>query len=294
MYDKLENCPLCKSSNIKNSIICTDHFLSGESFAISQCQDCKLEFTNPRPKEELLPDYYKSPDYISHANKGNSIINKTYQLVRGYTLNTKVKLINSVYQNRGSILDFGCGTGEFLAACKKSDWNVSGIEPESKARVQAEFLIGQKILSNLKRIPADTQFNVITLWHVLEHIAGLNKFLKSIKKKLAEKGRIVIAVPNNQSWDALHYKEYWAAYDVPRHLYHFNQESIYNLCEKHGLKLLQTVPMKFDSYYISLLSEKYKSGRSNYIKSFINGSLSNIYAKKNQNNYSSLIYILKK
>jgi len=294
MYDKLENCPLCKSSNIKNSIICTDHFLSGESFAISQCQDCKLEFTNPRPKEELLPDYYKSPDYISHANKGNSIINKTYQLVRGYTLNTKVKLINSVYQNRGSILDFGCGTGEFLAACKKSDWNVSGIEPESKARVQAEFLIGQKILSNLKRIPADTQFNVITLWHVLEHIAGLNKFLKSIKKKLAEKGRIVIAVPNNQSWDALHYKEYWAAYDVPRHLYHFNQESIYNLCEKHGLKLLQTVPMKFDSYYISLLSEKYKIGRSNYIKSFINGSLSNIYAKKNQNNYSSLIYILKK
>ena len=294
MYDKLDKCPLCNSKRIKNFIICTDYFLSGESFAISQCEDCNLEFTNPRPGEEFLSNYYQSTDYISHSNKGNSLINRIYKLIRIYTINKKVKLINSYQPKKGNILDFGCGTGEFLYACKQSGWVINGIELEKTARDQAESIIERTIYRSLTNIPEENQFDAITLWHVLEHISDLNNFLKTLKKNLAPNGTLFVAVPNNKSWDAIHYKKYWAAYDVPRHFYHFNQTSFRNLCDKHALKLKSTIPMKFDSFYISLLSEKYKNGKTNYLRSIINGSLSNNYAKLHQNNYSSLIYILKK
>ena len=293
MYNKLDKCPLCKSTKFKNLIICKDHFLSGESFAISYCEQCKLEFTNPRPADELLHKYYQSAEYISHSNKATTLQNKVYKLIRKYTIKQKVKSINQ-YVKKSALLDYGCGTGEFLSACKQDGWKVTGIEPEIIARDQAHSLVGDSLYDNINNMLKDVSYDAITLWHVLEHVPDLNFLIRNLKRILTHNGIIFVAVPNNHSWDAKHYKEFWAAYDIPRHLYHFNQESFKNLCEIHSLKIISIIPMKFDSYYVSLLSEKYKFQKNNYLKSIINGSLSNNYARLNQNNYSSLIYILKK
>ena len=293
MYKKITDCPLCKSKNIKNLIICEDHLVSGESFAINECQSCTFRFTNPRPENEELHKYYQSEHYISHTSKANSIRHFLYKTVRNYTLRKKLKLINGL-SKKGSILDVGCGTGEFLKTCSNSNWNILGIEPDQKAREKAENLLGIKLLKNLFDCHDENQFEIITLWHVLEHLPELNKTIKHLKQLISNTGHIIFALPNVDSYDAKKYKEHWAGYDVPRHLYHFSPVSFKKLMKNHNLKVKSIHPMKFDSFYVSLLSENYKNRFFNYTRAFINGWKSNSYARKNKNNYSSLIYIVKK
>ncbi len=293
MYIKIESCPVCKNRDIKNLMICKDHLNSGESFAINECSNCTVQFTNPRPEDEKLYKYYQSDNYISHANKGTNLVNKIYKLVRNYTLRKKLDIINSLSKS-DYILDIGCGTGEFLDLCQDNKWKIAGVEPNKDARAKAEKLTNKTIFEDLFSCNEKSAFKIITLWHVLEHLPDLDKVLSHLKTLLHKKGKIVIAVPNNKSYDAIKYKEHWAAYDVPRHLYHFNQKSIGFLAKKHQLKIKKMLPMKLDAFYVSLLSEKYKNNSSNYIKSFLTGLKSNSYAKRNNNNYSSLIFILKK
>ena len=293
MYKKITKCPLCSSKDIKNLIICEDHLVSGESFAINVCNSCTFKFTNPRPENELLHKYYQSEHYISHTSKANSLRHVLYKTIRNYTLKNKLKLVNSL-SKKGNILDVGCGTGEFLKTYSNANWTIQGIEPELKAREKAEKLLGIKLIKSLFDCKNENKYQIITLWHVLEHLPELNKTIEHLKKLLSKQGRLIFALPNVDSYDAKKYKEYWAAYDVPRHLYHFSQISFNKLMKNHNLKIESTKPLKFDSYYVSLLSESYKSKYFNYTKSFINGWKSNTYAKKNKNNYSSLIYIVKK
>lgn len=296
MYEKINECPVCGSDNIKNHKIVYDHTVSHESFVIMQCNNCQFEFTNPRPDIVNIEKFYQSEDYISHTNKGNSLINIIYKLVRKYSTGNKVKLIESISQKKkGKILDYGTGTGYFLAAIKDKDWKVTGLEPDKKARKLAEKQCGTKIAERIDEIIALNQkYDIITLWHVLEHIHDLNATFILLKSLLKEKGRIIIAVPNIDSYDNKIYDQDWAAYDVPRHLYHFNQESMKTFVMKHGMKIKNIYPMKFDSYYISMLSEKYKNNNFQMIKSILNGYKSNSYAVKNKNNYSSIIYEVKK
>jgi len=293
MYKKINKCPLCKSKNIKNLIICKDHLVSGESFAINECNDCSFKFTNPRPVDEELSKYYQSEDYISHTNKANSLRHLLYKTVRNYTLNKKLKLINNL-SKKGNILDVGCGTGEFLQVCSDNLWNIHGVEMDQQAREKAEKLLNIDIYKDLYVCEHFNTYQVITLWHVLEHIPDIHNTIKYLKKLLTKQGRILFALPNIDSFDAHKYKEFWAAYDVPRHLYHFNQNTFGKLMKTHGMKVKTIVPMRFDAFYVSLLSERYKNKYFNYIKSIINGCKSNSYASKNNNNYSSLIYIVKK
>lgn len=293
MYEKINKCPICNSADIKNLMICTDHLVSGESFAINECVQCSFRFTNPRPVDEDLNKYYKSQDYISHTNKAKSLIHILYKAVRRYTLQRKLRLINS-FCKTGNILDVGCGTGEFLHICSKKGWNISGVESDENARVQSEKLLNITIHESLFSLKKENTYQIITLWHVLEHLPDLNGSITHLTKLLTARGRLFIALPNFDSYDAKKYRDFWAGYDVPRHLYHFNQSTFLRLLKKHHLRIERIVPMRFDAFYVSLLSEKYKNKYFNYIRSFITGCSSNSYARKNNLNYSSLIYIVKK
>jgi 2-polyprenyl-3-methyl-5-hydroxy-6-metoxy-1,4-benzoquinol methylase len=294
MYEKLNECPVCSASNLKNHKVIKDYSVSKESFNIMICENCNFQFTNPRPDQNEIGKYYQSDDYISHSDKANSPINFIYKLARKYALASKRKLINTIAkQRKGRILDYGCGTGYFLETMKDDGWKTYGIEPNEKAR---EIAKGKaKINKSIDELNIkNKKFDIITLWHVLEHIHDINNTIKILKTILKEKGKIIVAVPNIESYEHTIFKEDWAAYDVPRHLYHFSQETMKTLMLKHGLKVKKVYPMKLDAYYISLLSNKYKYNKNKFINSFLTGYKSNTYALKNKNNFSSLIYVIKK
>jgi 2-polyprenyl-3-methyl-5-hydroxy-6-metoxy-1,4-benzoquinol methylase len=292
--ETLTKCPVCSSADFALFLTCKDHTVSRETFNIVRCNSCGFKFTNPRPKEKYLGRYYKSEDYVSHSNTKKGFINKTYQAVRKYTLLKKLQLI-SKYFKTGNILDIGCGTGEFLDTCKKAKWSTLGIEPDEDARKMAiqNFGLNVKEEDELKNLQ-DGSFEIITMWHVLEHVPKLNERIEELKRLIKPNGIIIIAVPNSDSFDANKYKEDWAAYDVPRHLYHFNPKDIETLFKNHGLKMFRILPMVFDSFYVSLLSEKIKSGKTHPVQAFWNGFVSNLYALKTGKTYSSQIYLIRK
>nr|WP_262904479.1 class I SAM-dependent methyltransferase [Tamlana laminarinivorans] len=250
--------------------------------------------THPQPSKEKLPEYYKSEDYISHTDAKRNFFEKVYHLVRVYALNKKLSLINNYVSTDKNLLDVGCGTGDFLSVAIKNGWQVSGVEPNQQARDIANKKTNNAVF-NVEKLKEfqEASFNVITLWHVLEHLPNIEEHIELFKKLLKPNGVLIIAVPNYKSYDAKHYKSFWAAYDVPRHLWHFNKSSIKNLMESYGFNLNQIKPMWFDAFYVSLLSEKYKTGKINFIKGFFIGLVSNVKALASKET-SSLIYVVKK
>jgi len=291
---EIKACPVCGSSHFEPFLTCKDYTVSGEKFNIISCKDCNFKFTNPRPEDSKLGAYYKSEEYISHSDTKKGVVSKLYHAVRNYTLKGKLKLI-SRYVSRGTILDYGCGTGMFLKVCKDNGWGVFGMEPDEGARAigTKQGLSVDADKQSLHPKIGEKQLDVISLWHVLEHVTDLDSTLSFFNTKLKDTGRLIIAVPNHTSYDAKHYGEFWAAYDVPRHLYHFEPDTISKLLSRFGFQLEQCLPMKFDSYYVSMLSEKYKSGSINYFKAFISGFKSNAKARSPKE-YSSVIYVFKK
>ncbi len=293
MLIELKTCPICSGHELDKHLSVKDYSISGETFNISMCKNCGFRFTNPVPSEDTIGKYYQSEDYISHSDTKKGIINKLYHFVRKRSLKSKLNLINNAATNKGLILDIGCGTGYFLQTCKEDGWKIEGMEPDSNARTLAEKNTGQTIFDNLHSIKEENKYDVITLWHVLEHVHKLNENLQHINKLLKTNGRLIIAVPNCLSYDSTTYKEFWAAYDVPRHLYHFTPSDMDNLLNKQNFIKTDTQPMLFDSFYVSMLSDKYKFGKTNYLRAFLNGLKSNRKASTNKN-YSSLIYVFKK
>lgn len=308
--ETLNSCPICKQGASKPFLACVDYTVSRETFQVVQCGTCGFRFTSPRPDEKEIGKYYQAEEYISHSDTSKGLVNKLYLMVRNYTIGKKVKLINKLQTQspkskaQRSILDIGCGTGEFLNACQENDWAVTGIEPSEIARKNAKEKFNLSLYKSLQALPMKGTatgseyssgaelFNVVTLWHVLEHVHQLDKTISQINNLLLNEGVLIIAVPNCDSWDARKYGVHWAAWDVPRHLYHFTKKDIETLFKRYGFKLSETLPMKFDSFYVSLLSEKYKTGKPNLIPGFLNGWNSNHAAGKN--GFSSQIYILKK
>lgn len=292
--EKISTCPICKQSSFSNYLTVKDYTVSQETFEIVNCNTCGFKFTNPRPEIDKIGAYYKAESYISHTNTSKGLIAKIYHSVRKYTLKGKLELVNKLYSRKGKLLDVGCGTGMFLNVCKENGWKVFGIEPDDDARAIAEQINQSTIKTDVLNSFQDEQFNIISLWHVLEHVHQLNETIDWLYERLAVDGSLIIAVPNHESEDAAIYANKWAAYDVPRHLYHFSQKTIKQLFEQHNFRLEETLPMKFDSFYVSMLSTKYQTGKINYFKAFVDGLKSNIKAESNQQNYSSLIYIFKK
>lgn len=294
----IEKCPVCNGINLTPHIVCIDHSVSHETFNIIRCKSCDLLMTSPQPTNQELKKYYASDAYISHQTSAKTLLDKIYLLIRNFTLKWKLSLIEkNVALSEKNVLDFGCGTGEFLRVAKATGWKTQGVEPSENARQQASPLISNDILSSLQEISSGKKFNTITLWHVLEHIPDLNTTLEKLKSLCAENGTIFIAVPNHRSWDERCYKENWAAYDVPRHLWHFSIQNMRILFEKNSLTLLKIIPMRLDAYYVSLLSEKYlnkgKFSVKGMIRAYLNALRSNQRAKKDMT-YSSLIYVARK
>ena len=271
-----------------------DYSVSGEIFRLDYDLELDMLETIPQPSIDNISQYYKSEDYISHTDSKRNLFERVYHLVRAYSINQKIKLINKHSTETKELLDIGCGTGDFLLAAKNSGWIITGIEPDLRARTIANQKTGNRVHDKvvLEKLSEST-FDVVTLWHVLEHLPDLDKQIKIISSLLKPCGTMIVAVPNFKSYDAKYYKQFWAAFDVPRHLWHFSKKSISLLFSKEELKLVETKPMKFDSYYVSLLSEKYKSGKMRIFKAFYRGWLSNNKAK-GSGEYSSLIYVLKK
>jgi 2-polyprenyl-3-methyl-5-hydroxy-6-metoxy-1,4-benzoquinol methylase len=290
MYS-VESCPVCSSNSFSDFGKAKDYTVSHETFQLKRCTSCDFLITSPRPPGNLLGKYYLSDTYVSHTAKASTSFDKLYEKVRNHALKWKFTLVNKFSpQQHSSILDFGCGTGFFLKKMKENGFNIAGVEPSSIARVNAEKITSTKIYSGIDEI--EDNFDVITLWHVLEHVSNLNEVITQLKERLKKNGTLFIAVPNHKSVDAQTYGMTWAGYDVPRHLWHFEQKTMQQLLSKHQLKIIDTIPMKLDAFYVSMLSEKNLShGQSiiTFIKGFLNGLLSNLKAKGK--NYSSIIYI---
>jgi len=290
------SCPCCNSFEIEEALVTEDYSVSKEMFSIWKCNACTLWFTQNIPDENSIAPYYKSDAYVSHSDTKEGFINQAYHYVRNITLKTKRDLIKQQTKiDKGYLLDIGAGTGAFAHEMQQNNWQVTGLEPDETARNIAL----QKF--NLKLFLPDTlfqfskeQFDVITLWHVLEHVHNLHGYMQRFQEILKPNGKLFIAVPNYTSADATFYKRYWAAYDVPRHLYHFSPKSIEKLAALHGFMVTAYKPMWFDSFYVSMLSEKYKNGSQNYLIAFVNGLYSNFKALFNAKQSSSIIYVLTK
>lgn len=292
MYEKLEECPICKFTQQENFLICNDHSVTKESFALVHCPKCTLVYTSPRPTIEHIERYYQSESYISHTNEGNNLVNILYKVARKYALAWKYRLVKKQLGSpTGSLLDYGCGTGEFLQSMANKTWEVKGIEPNEKARNQA-INKGLEIQPSLNKENKEF-FDIITAWHVIEHVHDLKETISKLRKRLTPDGKLIIAVPNYNSQDSKRYKEFWAAFDVPRHLYHFSQESIKEMAHATKLHISDTIGMPLDAYYVSMLSEKYSQSKSPMIRGLLQGYNSNKSAKLS-GEYSSLIYVLSK
>jgi len=277
-------------SNKKHFLTVKDYSVSKETFDLYHDETLDMLITHPQPSLENLGKYYESEDYISHTDNKRSLFEKLYHFIKNIALKNKLNLINSLQPNKGRLLDIGAGTGEFLSVAKNNGWQTIGVEPSEKAK---SIAINKGVsFVELTTELENNSFDVISMWHVLEHVPDLDKQIKELKRLLKPTGALIIAVPNFKSFDAKHYGKFWAAYDVPIHFWHFSKTAIKLLFEKEEMKLEKVLPMKFDSFYVSLLSEKYKSGKMNFIKAFFIGLQSNLKAKENFE-YSSHIYILK-
>lgn len=293
-HELLRQCPVCAGTTFTTYLQVKDYTTSSEEFMLQQCSQCHFVLTNPRPDQASIGRYYLSEKYISHTGSRKTFFDRIYTLVRERALIAKYNLV-SRYCPSGKILDYGCGTGEFLHTFQKKNWTIAGVEPSEIASAKATQLLGQVPAKSLEEVSSE-KFDVITLWHVLEHVHALDETIASLKSKLNTGGTIFIAVPNRESYDATHYEKYWAGYDVPRHLWHFSKENMNQLLKNCGLKIAAIEPMKFDSYYVSLLSEGYKNPSSpswlRWTKALRTGLASNRKAGKSIN-YSSLIFIAK-
>jgi len=291
-----ERCPLCASEMISVYFKCTDHFISKENFPVARCSSCGFLFTQDYPDETEIHRYYESDDYISHSDTSEGIVNKIYHSIRQVMLLKKRRIIEKLTcLKRGSLLDVGSGTGHFAYMMSKSGWSVTGIEISEKARNSSSAAFNLKIIApgQISGLVA-ASFDCVTMWHVLEHFYDPHKYISDILTLLKPGGILLIALPNSGSFDAKHYGNFWAAFDVPRHLWHFDPDSFTCFSGKSGLKVERQLILPFDVFYISLLSEKYKGARWSFIMGITRALWFSSLAVFNRKRSSSLIYVLRK
>ena len=288
----LRTCKICSSSKTKITKQCQDHLLSKETFYIRQCENCLFEWTDPQPEENNIGKYYKSVSYISHSDCRLNIMDWCYHKARTIA---KLKKGNIIGKGNGKLLEIGSGTGSMLQHCQKLGWDVIGIETNKEARKIAKTKNKLDVKKSLEQANImDNSVDTIMLWHVFEHLSSPKQLLKTLDRLLIEGGKLVIAVPNSRANEISIYKEKWAAYDVPRHLFHYNKDSMKRMVKEQGFEINKTIPLWFDAYYISILSERINKNRFSFIKGMVIGSWSNLKAWLYNAEFSSLVYVLTK
>ena len=293
---KINTCPLCGGQQLEHALTCTDHYASGEQFEVIRCAHCGFLMTQGVPVEAEIGKYYETPDYISHSDTQQGLMNRVYHWVRQYMLSRKAALVKRVSGlSEGSLLDYGTGTGYFANTMVCQGWKVKAIEksPQARAFAKKQFGLDVEAEHSLKDYPS-MSLDVVTLWHVMEHLEHLNEMWETLHRILKDKGVLIVAVPNPESYDARKYKEWWAAYDVPRHLWHFSPSVMQQFGEKHGFVLEKEHPMPFDAFYVSMLTEKYKGNGLSFVKGLWTGALAWFSALGNKERSSSLIYVFRK
>ena len=289
-------CPLCGGQQLEHALTCTDHYASGEQFEVIRCVHCGLLMTQGVPVEAEIGKYYETPDYISHSDTQQGLMNRVYHWVRQYMLSRKAALVKRTSGlSEGSLLDYGTGTGYFANTMVCQGWKVKAIEksPQARAFAKKQFGLNVEAEHSLKDYPS-MSLDVVTLWHVMEHLEHLNEMWETLHRILKDKGVLIVAVPNPESYDARKYKEWWAAYDVPRHLWHFSPSVMQRFGDKHGFVLEKEHPMPFDAFYVSMLTEKYKGNGLSFVKGLWTGALAWFSALGNKERSSSLIYVFRK
>jgi 2-polyprenyl-3-methyl-5-hydroxy-6-metoxy-1,4-benzoquinol methylase len=289
-------CPLCTNEEIRLLFSCNDHFVSGSSFEIFKCSSCGFIFTQDIPDETDIAQFYESDEYISHSNTATGFSNKIYRIARSLMLKRKKNLINRITGLRkGIILDIGSGTGYFAGMMKKSGWMAKGIEINEKARTFSISHFGLEVYSpdRISSFDKDS-FDCITLWHVLEHFHDPFNYISEIRRLLKPGAVCIIALPNSASFDSRHYGQFWAAWDVPRHLWHFNPATFRQFSEKSGLTLENLKPLPLDVFYISQLSEKYRGSFLPFVTGMFKATIFAFLSSFDKSKSSSVIYILRK
>ena len=289
-------CPVCGGTHIEPAMTCIDHYASGEAFPLCRCRDCGFLFTQDFPVEAEIGRYYETPDYISHSDTKKGLMNRVYHWVRSYMLGRKARLVaREAHRKTGRLLDIGTGTGYFADAMKRRGWDVEAVEKNAQARgfAKEHFRLEVRPDTELQDF-APGSFDVITLWHVMEHLEHLNETWDILDNLLAERGVLIVAVPNCSSYDAKKYGAQWAAYDVPRHLWHFSPATIRQLGAKHGFVLATHLPMPFDAFYVSMLSEKYIGHSLTFFRGMLSGLLAWFSALGRKEQSSSMIYVFRK
>lgn len=296
--ETLQYCPICEATERSPYIQVKDHTVSQADFNIVSCDECGFLYTNPRPPADAIGQYYESSTYISHHDGAKDLMSSVYNKVRDFTTQQKIKLLERAVGKKGKLLDVGSGAGFFLSQAKAAGWQVAGTEPNAQARTVGRGRAGEDIYETIEdTFFTDKKYDAITMWHVLEHVHRLNETMAWLHEHLDAKGKLFIAVPNPDSADAIAFKTNWAAYDVPRHLYHFTKKAMRQLAAKHGFKVEEVLPMWFDAYYVGMLSTRYEQGKTDVLKSIWQASVSDWQGRKDTSgdpNTSSLIYVLGK
>lgn len=288
-----DKCPWCESENAQLHLELKDLFLTQEQFKILECKDCGLLYTTPRPNKEEIGKYYKSDEYYSHLENKEGFIPKVYEKVKSINLKNKYH-IAAEETTKGKILDIGCGVGDFLHTMEQQGWDCTGVEPSEDAKAIARKRIKAQLLSSEEQENlSEGSFDVITMWHVLEHVDALRWQIQQLYRLCKPGGRIVIALPNYKSYDGQYYKAEWAAYDVPRHLNHFDQKTLINLFEENEMKHVKTKKLYWDAFYISYMSEKYRHHSLPLVRGVFRGIISNLKARRT-GEWSSLVYVFER
>lgn len=292
----ITTCPLCGGTRLEPALTCVDHCASGEAFHLCRCHDCGFLFTQDFPAADEIGRYYETPAYVPHSDTRKGLVNKLYHSVRSHMLKRKARLVaREAHRDTGRLLDIGTGTGYFPALMLRRGWQVDAVEKNDGARRFAKEHFGLDVLPEqaLQTLDAES-YDVITLWHVMEHIEPLNELWQRLNTLLAPKGVLVVAVPNASSFDADRYGAYWAAYDVPRHLWHFTSGTMQRFGTKHGFILAGRYPMPFDAFYVSMLTERYMHHTLPFVRGMMAGTMAWLASLVRKERSSSMIYVFRK